>query len=153
MLIAQLTFRGMPLAQVVWLAMLIRLHGIQNNEVRRLLKVVMALPVSAHPEPINLDKHTFSSAGEVAGYFITLGLPKKFDAEETCLVTRIAGWVVTGNVPEEAGDLLSDAIQRAYVGCESITWLNERLDKVGYVLPNEIWAHPKYRAGGMADQA
>lgn len=153
MLIAQLAFRGMPLAQGIWLATQIRLHGIQDNEVRSLLKVMVALPVFAHPEPINLDKHTFSSAGEVAGYFITLGLPKKFDAEETCLVTRVAGWVVSGNAPEEASDLLSDAIQRAHAGCESITWLNERLDEMGYAFPDEIWAHPKYRASGMACQA
>lgn len=153
MLIAQLTFRGMPLAQGIWLATLIRVHGIPDSEVQNLLKVIVALPPFALQKSISPDKHTFSSTGEVVGHFIALGFSEKFDAEEMCMVIRFAGWVVTGDAPEETSDLLSEAVWRVYVGCKSIAWLNERLAEVGYALPNEIWAHPKYRASTVAGQA
>ena len=123
MLIAQLTFCGMPIAQGMTLAKLIRLHEIQDNEVHCLLEAVMELPIFVLPEKhITLGRRIFPSAGEVVGHLIILGLAKKLGVEEIGLFTRIVGWILTEELaPQQTVVILSDAIQRALSDVNSRT--------------------------------
>lgn len=113
LLIAQLTFRGMPLAQGMRLARLVRLHGISEKEVHSLLGAVMDLPISVLPEKqISLGKHTFLSAGEMVGHLIALGLSKKFGAEKIGGLIHITAWMLREELePQQTVAIWSDAIQ------------------------------------------
>lgn len=115
MMIAQLTFRGMSLAQGMTMAKMIRLYDIQKDEVLCLFEAVAALPTSPLPEGhITLGRHTFTSTGEVVGHLIVLGLSKNFNVEEIALFICIVGWILAEELaPQQAIDILSDAIQRA----------------------------------------
>lgn len=121
MMIAQLTFRGMSLAQGMTLARMIRLHEIRDDEMHCLLEAVRELPISPLPEKhIALDRRTFPNAGEVVGHLIAVGLAKKLGVEEIGLFIRIVGWILTNKLaPQQAIDILSDAIQRALPGRNS----------------------------------
>lgn len=113
MLIAQLTFRGMPLAQGMTLAKLIRLHEIRDSEVRSLLDAAMDLPISALPEKrICFGKHTFPNVGEMIGDLITRGLSQKLGAEKIGMLIRMAGWILSAKLePQQTVSIMSDAIQ------------------------------------------
>ena len=91
------------------------LHEPQDNEVHCLLDAARELPISHLPEKhITLGKHAFSSTGEVVDHLIALVLDKKLSIEEIGLFTRIVGWILTNKLaPQQAIDILSDAIQRA----------------------------------------
>jgi len=143
MMIAQLTFRGMPLAQGMTLANMIRLHEIQDNEVHCLLEAVRELPISHLPEKhITLGRHTFTSTGEVVGHLIALGLAKKLSIEEIGLFTRIVGWILTNKLaPQQVIDILSDAIQRALPNVNSMPGVKACLDEAGCILPDKIWTY------------
>lgn len=92
MKIAQLTFRGMSLAQGMTMAKMIRLYDIQKDEVLCLFEAMAALPTSPLPEGrITLGRHTFTSTGEVVDHLIVLGLSKNFNVEEIALFTCIVG--------------------------------------------------------------
>ena len=79
-LIAQLTFRGMPLAQGMVLAQVIRLYAIEPTEVRTLLMAVVELPTTGSLEKnIAWGGHTFSSLGEAACRCIVVGLCQKYE--------------------------------------------------------------------------
>jgi len=138
MMIAQLTFRGMPLAQGMLLARMIRLHEIQDNEIRWLCKAVMELPIPALSEKhITLGSRTFQSTGEAVGHLIIFGLSEKLGIEEIGLLTLIAGWILIDKVAA----ILGDAIQRAHAQCELRAWLKVRLDEAACTLPDKIWAY------------
>lgn len=93
LLIAQLTFRGMPLAQGMTLARVIRLHGLENTEVRALLKAVVELPTTPlSGKNITWSGHTFSSLGEAACHCIVVGLSQKHDICKIALLIRVIGW-------------------------------------------------------------
>ena len=113
MLIAQLTFRGMPLAQGMTLAQLIRLHGLQESEIDSLLNAAMDLPIPTLPEKqICLGKHIFPSVGEMAGHVIAFGLSQKLGVEKTGMLTCIAGWILSAELePQQTVRIMGDAIQ------------------------------------------
>lgn len=119
MLIAQLTFRGMPLAQGMMLAKLIRLHALRDSEVRCLLDAAMDLPISAHPgKRICFGKQTFPSFGEMIGDLIACGLSQKLGAEKIGMLICVAGWIVSAKLePQQTVTIMSDAIQ-------SVLWTN-----------------------------
>ncbi len=121
MLIAQLTFRGMPLAQGMRLATLIRLHGVQDSEVHSLLNAARDLPISDPPEkPICLGKHTFPSAGEMASHLITFGLSQKLGVEKIGMLICIAGWMLRAELePKQTVRIMGDAIQSAVLKANS----------------------------------
>lgn len=117
MLIAQLTFRGMPLGQGMALSRLIRLHEIQDSEMDSLLSAAMDLPIpSVQEKSICLGKHTFPSVGETAGHLIAFGLIQKLGVEKigmlTCIVGRILGAALG---PQQAIDIGGEAIAPAAV--------------------------------------
>lgn len=92
-MIAQLTFRGMSLAQGMTLARLIRLHGLEHTEVRALLKAVVELPATPLPgKNITWSGHTFASLGEAACHCIIAGLTQKHDIYKIALLIRVIGW-------------------------------------------------------------
>ena len=115
MLIAQLTFRGMPLAQGITLAQLIRLHELQGSEMNSLLNAAMDLPIPALPEKqICLGKHTFPSVGEMAGQLIAYGLAQKLGVEKIGMLTCIAGWILSAELePQQTVRIMGDVIQSA----------------------------------------
>lgn len=93
MLVAQLTFRGMSLAQGMTLAKLIRLHELQDSAVRSLLKVAMKLPIPILSEKsMLLGERTFHSVGEMVGDLIAFGLSKKLDVEKIGMLIHVTGW-------------------------------------------------------------
>lgn len=96
LMIAQLTFRGMSLAQGMTLARLIRLHGLEHSEVRALLKAIVALPTTLLPaKKIIWSGHGFSSLGEAACHCIVVGLSQKQDIDKIALLIRVIGWSTT----------------------------------------------------------
>lgn len=113
MLIAQLTFRGMPLAQGMTLAKLIRLHELRDSEVRCLLDAAMDLPISTLPEKrIYFGKHTSLNFGEMIGDLIAGGLSQKLGAEEIGALICVAGWILGAKLePQQTVTIMSDAIQ------------------------------------------
>ena len=119
MLIAQLTFRGMPLAQGMTLAKLIRLHELRDSEVRCLLDAAMDLPISALPEKrICFGKHIFPNFGEMIGDLIACGLSQKLGAEKIGVLICVAGWILSAKLePQQTVTIMSDAIQ-------SVLWTN-----------------------------
>lgn len=122
MLIAQLTFRGMPLVQGITLAQLIRLHELQASEMNSLLNAAMDLPIPVLPEkPICLGKHTFFSVGEMAGHLIAFGLSQKLGVEKIGMLVCIAGWMLSAELePQQTVHIMSDAIQSAVLNASSI---------------------------------
>ena len=119
MLIAQLTFRGMPLAQGMTLANLIRLHALGDSEVRSLLKAAIDLPIFDRPEkPICLGEHTFPNMGEMVGHLITFGLSQKLGIKEIGMLTCIAGWILSTKLESQQtvrvrGDAFQSAVLKA----------------------------------------
>lgn len=92
-MIAQLTFRGMPLAQGMTLAQVICLHGLGHTEVRALLKAVVELPTTVPPEKnISWSGRTFLSLGDAACHCIVMGLSQKHDIYKIGLLIRVIGW-------------------------------------------------------------
>lgn len=92
MLVAQLTFRGMSLAQGMTLANLIRLHEIQDSAVRSLLNVAINLPTPTLPEKQAPHGERTFSVGEMVGDVIAFGLCKKLDAEKIGTLIHATGW-------------------------------------------------------------
>lgn len=91
-MIAQLTFRGMPLAQGMTLAQVIRLHGLEHTEVHALLQAAVELPTPIHPgKHIIWGGHTFQSLGEAACHCIVGGLSQKHSVEEIGSSLRTLG--------------------------------------------------------------
>lgn len=77
-MIAQLTFRGMPLAQGMTLAWVIRIHDLKHTEVRALLQAVVELPnPGRRHQHISWGGNTFQSLGEAVCHFIIAGLCQK----------------------------------------------------------------------------
>lgn len=92
-MIAQLTFRGMPLAQGMTLARVIRLHDLEHTKVRALQKAVVKLPTNLPlGKKIIWGGHTFSSLGEAACHCIIVGLSLKHDSYKIALLIRVIGW-------------------------------------------------------------
>lgn len=122
MLIAQLTFRGMPLVQGITLAQLIRLHELQASEINSLLNAAMDLPIPSLPDkPICLGKHTFFSVGEMAGHLIAFGLSQKLGVEKIGMLICIAGWILNAELgPQQTVRIMNDAIQSAVLNASSI---------------------------------
>lgn len=92
-LIAQLTFRGMPLAQGMTLARVIRLHDLEYTQVHALLQAVVELPITLlSGKNITWSGHTFPSLGEAACHCIIAGLSQKHDIYKIALLIRVIGW-------------------------------------------------------------
>lgn len=92
-MIAQLKFRGMPLAQGMTLARVIRLHGLDLTEVQALLEAVVELPTTLLPgKNITWGGQNFSSLGEAACHCIVIGLSQKHDIYKIALLIRVIGW-------------------------------------------------------------
>jgi len=91
------------------------LHEPQDNEEHCLLEAARELPIPPLPEKhITLGKHAFTSTGEVVDHLIALVLDKKLSIEEIGLFTDIVGWILAEELtPQQAIDILSDAIQQA----------------------------------------
>ena len=89
-MIAQLTFRGMPLAHGMTLAWVIRLHDLQPTEVQSLLKAVVELPTPVLPgKHITWEGHTFQSLGEAACHCIVAGIYQKHNIDKIGLLIRV----------------------------------------------------------------
>lgn len=86
-----------------------------GNEVPDLLEVERELPISPLPEKhTTLGKHAFTSTSDVVDHLIALVLDKKLSIEEIGLFTDIVEWILAEELtPQQAIDILSDAIQQA----------------------------------------
>lgn len=117
-MIAQLTFRGMPLAQGMTLAQVICLHGLGHTEVRALLKAVVELPTPVIPRKYTTWGHTYQSLGEAACSCIVGGLSQKHSAEDIGLSLRMMGGLLPNNTVRQpttalrGNAVLSNTIQR-----------------------------------------
>lgn len=101
MLIAQLAFHGMPLRQGMILTRLIRLHQIQDDDIRRLFKTVMELPIRRFTgKRMAFTDLPCQSVGEVAYHIIHSGFLENFNLEEICCAIRAAGSAFTNQTLE-----------------------------------------------------
>lgn len=91
-MIAQLTFRGMPLAQGMTLAQVIHLHGLNHTEVRALLEAVVELPTPVLTGKYVWGGHIFQSLGEAACHCIVGGISQKHSVEDIGLSLHTVGW-------------------------------------------------------------
>ena len=118
-MIAQLTFRGMPLAHGMTLARVIRLHDLEPTEVQALLKAVVELPTPVLPgKHITWEGHTFQSLGEAACHCIVAGIHQKHSVADIGLSLRTLGGVLPNNTTRKpttalhSNAILSNTIQR-----------------------------------------
>lgn len=118
MMIAHLTFRGMPLNQGMALAQMIRLHGLQHGEVHCLLEAMMELPAPVAQEKLVLGRYIFQNTGDVVAHFIIQSLSRKRAVEEIALFIRIIAWILTDKLTQQpASVILVNAIQRVLPDC------------------------------------
>ena len=89
-MIAQLTFRGMPLAHGMTLAWVIRLNDLEPTEVQALLKAVVELPTPVLPgKHITWEGHTFQSLGEAVCHCIVAGIYQKHNIDKIGQLIRV----------------------------------------------------------------